>query len=66
MLSQGKAPLTLQYLPVVVYLKVLSKTIKLGHISHLLLQLLIERTIRLFVNGNDEEDKSSFKYVPLW
>ena len=45
------------YLPVAVHLKVVSKTIKLVHVSHLLLQLLIEPTIKFFVDGNDEEEK---------
>ena len=39
-----KVPLTLWHLPVAMHLKVLSKTIKLVHISYLLLQLLIEPT----------------------
>ena len=52
------------YLPVAVHLKVVSKTIKLVHVSHLLLQLLIEPTIKFFVDGNDEEEKISFKFLP--
>ena len=36
------------------------------HISHLLLQLLIEPTIRFFVDGNDEGGKISFKFLRLF
>ena len=35
---------------------------KLVPISHLLLQLLIEPTIRFFVDRNDERDKISYKF----
>ena len=35
------------------------------HASHLLLQLLIEPTIRFFVDGNDEMAKISVKFLPL-
>ena len=64
-LLQDKVPLTLQSVHVVVHLKVLSKTMKLVHTLHLLLQLLIKPTIRFFADGNDKGDKNSFQLLPL-
>ena len=65
-LWQDKVPLILFYLLVAVHLKVISKTIKLVHISHLLLQLLTEPTIKFFVDGNHEGDNFFFKFLPLF
>ena len=56
---------SLEHVRVAVHLKVLFKTIKLVHVSHLLLQLLIQPTIGFFADGNDEGDKISFQYFPL-
>ena len=36
---------------------------KLVHILHLLLQLLIEPTIKYFVDGYDEGDRTSDSYL---
>ena len=35
------------------------------HLLHLLLQLPIEATIKLFVDGNGRGEKTSFKFLPL-
>ena len=52
-----------KYLHVAAHLKVFSKTMKLVHISRLLLQLLIEPTIKHLVDGYNEGDKIANSYL---